>query len=182
MAKIDCVQEVAISDLKPYERNAKIHTEEQVEKIAESIQEFGFLSPCLIDKEKNIIAGHGRVQAAARLGLKTVPCVFIDGLTDTQRRAYIIADNKLTELGEWDLELLNEELDALADDDFDIDLTGFEGEDDEPEIEQDDYEPTVPEKPKAKRGEVYQLGEHRLMCGDSTSADDFAKLMGGVSG
>ena len=102
MAKIDSVQEVSLDLLRPYENNAKIHSEDQVNKIAESIQAFGFLNPCLIDKDYNIIAGHGRVMASKKLGLAAVPCIFIEGLTDAQRRAYILADNRLTELGEWD--------------------------------------------------------------------------------
>lgn len=126
MAKIAEVQEVARSVLVPYARNAKIHSEEQVRKIADSIREFGFVSPCLIDREYNIIAGHGRVMAAELLGMETVPCVFIEGLTDEQRRAYIIADNRLTELGGWDDELVEDELRQLQETGFDIDLTGFE--------------------------------------------------------
>lgn len=126
MAKIDGVQEVRLANLVPYERNAKQHSAEQVQKIADSINEFGFLSPILIDRAGNIIAGHGRVMAAKQLGMETVPAVYIEGLTETQRRAYILADNKLTELGGWDMELVEEELQALKDLDFNIDLTGFE--------------------------------------------------------
>lgn len=126
MAKIAGVQEVSRADLKPYERNAKKHSAEQVEKIARSIKEFGFLSPCLIDRDLNIIAGHGRVMAAEQLGMETVPCVFVEGLTEEQRRAYILADNRLTELGGWDDELVQEELAALSEVGFDIELTGFE--------------------------------------------------------
>ena len=177
MAKIVEVQEVAVAVLKPYERNAKIHSGEQVQKIAESIKEFGFLSPCLIDREKNIIAGHGRVEAAKLLGMETVPCVFIEGLSDEQRRAYILADNKLTEMGEWDMDLVMSELTDLDAAGFDIEVTGFELELEEPEIAEDDFEPIPPEEPKAKLGEIYQLGNHRLMCGDSTSLVDVAKLM-----
>lgn len=102
MGKITKIKDVAIDALKPYERNAKLHSDAQVEKIAKSIQEFGFLSPCLIDTEGNVIAGHGRIMAAKTLGMETVPCVYIEGLTDAQRRAYILADNRLTELGGWD--------------------------------------------------------------------------------
>ena len=177
MAKIVEVQEVAVAVLKPYERNAKIHSGEQVQKIAESIKEFGFLSPCLIDREKNIIAGHGRVEAAKLLGMETVPCVFIEGLSDEQRRAYILADNKLTEMGEWDMDLVMSELTDLNAAGFDIEVTGFELELEEPEIAEDDFEPIPPEEPKAKLGEIYQLGNHRLMCGDSTSLVDVSKLM-----
>ena len=122
MAKITNVKEVAVSTLKPYERNAKTHSPEQVKKIAASIKEFGFISPCLIDKDYNILAGHGRVLAAQELGLEFVPCVFIEGLTETQRKAYVIADNKLSELGGWDFELLDMELADIALEGFDLDI------------------------------------------------------------
>lgn len=125
MAKIDRVQEVSTELLVPYANNAKKHSKEQVDKIAESIKSFGFLSPCLIDNDYNIIAGHGRVMAALQLGLPTVPCVFIDGLSEAERRAYILADNRLTELGDWDFDLVQEELEALNDMDFNVELTGF---------------------------------------------------------
>lgn len=179
MAKIDGVQEVALEALKPYEKNAKIHSAEQVDRIAKSIEEFGFISPCLIDKDFNIIAGHGRVKAAQQLGLKTVPCVFIEGLTETQRKAYILADNRLTELGEWDDELLQGELEELADMDFNIELTGFEFEDyEEPkEIIEDDFSEEV--EPTTKLGDIWQLGRHRLICGDSTDPNVIKKLMDG---
>lgn len=126
MAKTTEMVEVPIAQLTPYERNAKQHPAEQIEKIKDSIKEFGFLSPCLIDRDGNIIAGHGRVEAAKALGMETVPCVYVEGLTETQRRAYIIADNRLTELGGWDMDLVEEELQALVSSDFDISLTGFE--------------------------------------------------------
>lgn len=126
MAKISEVQEVSRDLLKPYERNAKIHTDEQVEKIADSIKEFGFVSPVLIDRDYNIIAGHGRVMAAEVLGMDTVPCLFVEGLTEEQRRAYILADNKLGELSSWDMDLVNAELSELEVLDFNIDLTGFD--------------------------------------------------------
>lgn len=135
MAKTTKMVEVPVSKLVPYEKNAKIHGEAQLEKLKASIEEFGFLSPCLIDKDFNIIAGHGRVMAAKEMGLKTVPCVFIEGLTEEQRRAYILADNRLGELGEWDMELVFEELEELDLDGFDISVTGFEL----PEYEFDSY-------------------------------------------
>ena len=139
MAKIVKVHEVAIDELKPYERNAKIHGERQLQKIADIIFEFGFISPCIIDEDFNLIAGHGRVEAAKRLGMEKVPCVFIEGLTEEQKRAYILADNKLAELSEWDSSILNMELGALEALDFDISLTGFEFE--EPaDVEIDDEE------------------------------------------
>ena len=126
MAKIDRVQEISIDLLKPYQNNAKIHGAEQVEAIKRSIQEFGFISPCLIDKDYNLIAGHGRIMAAKELGMLKVPCLFIEGLTEQQRKAYILADNRLTDMGGWDQELIDEELRALYDSGFDISLTGFE--------------------------------------------------------
>lgn len=179
MAKIVEVQEVAVAVLKPYERNAKIHSGEQVQKIAESIKEFGFLSPCLIDREKNIIAGHGRVEAAKLLGLETVPCVFIEGLSDEQRRAYILADNKLTEMGEWDMDLVMSELTDLDAAGFDIEVTGFELELEEPFVEEDNYEEQDDIEPRTKLGDLWQLGEHRLICGDSTDPKIINKLMAG---
>lgn len=126
MAKIADVQEVSAKMLRSYERNAKKHGAEQVEKLKKSIQEFGFLTPCLIDSEYNLIAGHGRVMAAKELGLETVPCVFIEGLTEDQRKAYILADNRLGELGEWDMDIVNSELESLKADDFDISTIGFD--------------------------------------------------------
>ena len=115
-----------MSELKPYERNAKIHGKEQVEKLKDSIQAFGFLTPCLIDRQKNIIAGHGRVMAAKELGMETVPCVMIEDLTDEERRAYILADNRLSELGEWDFNLAYDELADLGSMNFNVELTGFD--------------------------------------------------------
>lgn len=185
MAKTTEMVEVALSKLKPYERNAKLHPKSQIEKLKNSIQAFGFISPCLIDKENNIIAGHGRVEAAAELGMETVPCVFIEGLTEEQRRAYILADNRLTELGGWDMTTASGELEDLMETGFDINLTGFDIDDiiiDE--IEDIDTEPDIEEmdeaEPIVQPGEVWLLGDHRLMCGDSTEARDVEKLVGGV--
>ena len=184
MAKIDKVQEVRIDELVPYAKNAKQHGPEQVKKIADSIREFGFLSPLLIDKDMNIIAGHGRVLAAKEIGMETAPAVFIEGLTEQQRRAYILADNKLTELGGWDAVLVSTELEDLKASGFDIDLTGFSIDDiiiddsmaaDFTEEELEDLKASG--EPRIKPGEVWQLGQHRLMCGDSTKPGDVAKLM-----
>lgn len=181
MAKIAEVQEVTTDKLRPYEHNAKKHGRDQIEKLKASIREFGFLTPCLIDREFNLIAGHGRVAAAKELGMETVPCVFIEGLTETQRRAYILADNKLGELGEWDMDIVGGELGALADQGFDVTITGFDW-DEAAKIDpiEDYYDPdTAPEiEPITKRGEIYQLGEHRLMCGDSTDPKDMNRLFG----
>lgn len=186
MGKAVELREVEIAALKPYERNAKQHSKEQVEKIGRSIRELGFLSPCLIDQELNVIAGHGRIMAAKEIGLTAVPCVFVEGLTEEQRRAYIIADNRLTELGEWDMERVQQELADLADADFDISLTGFDPDlrfDDSMGAIQDDgwteTEPDAAEKPRSRVGDIYQLGNHRLMCGDSTDPEMVAALMNG---
>ena len=127
MAKIAEMQEVSIELLKPYEKNAKVHGEDQIRKLADSIREFGFLSPCLVERGTyNLIAGHGRVMAARQLGMDKVPCVFVEDLTEAQRRAYILADNRLTELGGWDYETVDSELKELYAAGFDISLTGFE--------------------------------------------------------
>ena len=182
MAKIADVQEVSLEKLRPYERNAKKHGAGQIEKLKASILEFGFLTPCLIDSDYNLIAGHGRVMAAKELGIQTVPCVFIEGLSDEQRRAYILADNRLGELGEWDIETVSEELSDLRALNFDITLTGFNVDDilfdefeDEPlPVDETRDEPEI----VIRRGEIWRLGRHRLMCGDSTNAEDVAKLMG----
>ena len=123
MAKIDRVQEVSIELLRPYERNAKLHGDDQIDAIKRSIKEFGFISPCLIDKEFNIIAGHGRVIASKQLGLKKIPCVFIEGLTEEQKKAYILADNRLTEMGRWDFDVVAEELEDIS---IDMSAFGFE--------------------------------------------------------
>lgn len=179
MAKSVKLQEVAIDLLKPYGQNAKIHPQEQVEKIIKSIEEFGFITPCVIDADYNIIAGHGRIMASKQMGLEKVPCVFIEGLTEAQRRAYILADNRLGELGEWDMDLVFDELEDLADVDFDIEVTGFEMPEELPEIEEGEYEFTPPEEPRAKLGDLWILGEHRLICGDSTDINVIDRLMGG---
>ena len=170
-----------MSLLKPYEQNAKIHGKEQIEKIKASIEEFGFLTPCLIDKDYNLIAGHGRVMAASEAGMETVPCVFIEGLSEAQRRAYILADNRLGELGEWNMDIVNDELVALNDMDFDVSLTGFDLPEEETtvEAEEDDYDESTAEA-RCKLGDLWQLGNHRLICGDSTDVDVIDRLMGGA--
>lgn len=180
MPKIANMQEVRIDLLRPYENNAKIHGRDQIEKLKKSIEEFGFLNPCLIDRDYNLIAGHGRVMAARELGFETVPCVFLEGLTEAQRRAYILADNRLSELGEWDMDIVVDELRDLSNMDFDISITGFELEDDEPDVYEDEGFDETRAEPRAKRGDIYQLGDHRLMCGDATSSADVQMLMGGA--
>ena len=126
MGKTADMQEVTLEKLVPYANNAKIHGPEQIEKLKASIEEFGFLTPCLIDRDFNLIAGHGRVIAAKELGMETVPCVFVEGLTDAQRRAYILADNRLGEIAEWDENAVGFELGELSALDFDISIIGFD--------------------------------------------------------
>jgi site-specific DNA-methyltransferase (adenine-specific) len=176
-------ENVLIEKLKPYENNARTHSEEQIEKIAKSIEEFGFVNPVLIDEGFGIIAGHGRVLAAQKMGISEVPCLFVEDLTETQKRAYIIADNKLALDADWNFDVLKIELETLKDLNFDITLTGFSdfnfdldsGE--KKEIIDDDFEEELPEEPKSKLGEIYELGQHRLMCGDATNTGDVQKLM-----
>ena len=186
MGKIANVQEVTLTKLIPYVNNAKIHSEEQVTKIASSIREFGFLNPVLIDKDFNIIAGHGRVMAAKKLELDTVPCVFIEGLSEAQRKAYILADNRLGELADWDQELVAQELQALSEDGFDIDLTGFTMDDAILDLEPiddngigEEINDFLKNDPITERGDIWKLGNHTLMVGDSTNIDDVKKLVGG---
>lgn len=185
MAKTAKMAEVAVNKLRPYANNAKIHSEQQVEKIAASISEFGFLSPCLIDKEFNLIAGHGRIEAAKRLGMEKVPCVYVEGLTEAQRRAYILADNRLGELAEWDMDLVSQELEALKESGFDIDLTGFDIDniifEDDQTAWAEEQAPAIPEEPMTCLGDLWRLGDHRLLVGDSTKAEDVKKLMGEVA-
>jgi DNA modification methylase len=178
-----------VQDLIPYINNSRTHSEEQINQICASINEFGFTNPLLIDEKNSIIAGHGRLMASKKLGMEEVPCIVLVGLTEAQKKAYIIADNKMALNAGWDEELLKIELENLKELDFDLDLTGFNidelddilGKNEEPEeIIEDDFEVEVPEEPKAKLGDIYQLGNHRLMCGDSTSIDDVEKLMNGV--
>lgn len=175
---------IDVEKLIPYSNNARTHSNEQIEKISISIKEFGFLNPILIDESFNIIAGHGRVEASKHLGIKEVPCVFITHLSDEQKRAYIIADNKLAEDAGWDEELLMLELCDLHSLDFDIELTGFTLEDFNnfdvlEDIVEDDFDGQLSKETKIKQGDIYALGNHILMCGDSTKEKDIAKLMNG---
>ena len=176
----------AVKDLIPYARNTRTHSDEQVNQIVSSIKEFGFTNPVLIDEENMIIAGHGRVLAANKLKLKKIPTVSLTHLTEAQKRAYIIADNRLALNAGWDEDMLRVELQDLDSLDFDINLLGF----DEREIDSllssvndgltdEDAVPELPEEPTTKLGDLWLLGEHRLLCGDSTSIDAVDKLMGG---
>lgn len=171
------IEYVSIGDLKPYERNAKLHPKEQVEQIKNSIMEFGFNDPVAVWKDSEIIEGHGRLLAAQELGLTEIPIIRLDSLTDQQRKAYMLAHNKLTMNSDFDMKILAEEIENILD--FDMSNFGFDVMFDEDEVVEDDYTPEVPEEPKAKLGDVYQLGRHRLMCGDSTSQSDVQLLLNG---
>lgn len=185
MGSIKELQSVEIAKIKPYKNNAKIHGKNQLKKLQESISEFGFLTPCLIDQDFNLIAGHGRVEAAKALGMKEVPCVYIENLNETQRKAYILADNRLGELGEWDMDLVSQELKDLQDLDFNVDLIGFDLDDflepEENNAEEDNYSGQLPEEPKSKLGQIWKLGAHRLMVGDSTDEATIRLLLGGAA-
>lgn len=182
------VQQIALEQLVPYARNARTHSETQVAQIAGSIAEFGFVNPVLVGGDNIIIAGHGRVMAAKKLGLKTVPTIKLDHLTENQRRALVIADNKIAENAGWDEELLRLELQNLADEDFDLDLLGFDDVelddlltslDDDEAAALDENIPEVQENLVSRTGDIWIMGEHRLLCGDSTSEADMKKLMAG---
>lgn len=180
-------EQVEINKLIPYKNNARTHSDEQIKQIQASIREFGFINPVLIDKDLGIIAGHGRVTAAKNEGMEKVPCIFIEHLTEAQQKAYIIADNKLAENAGWNTEKLKIELTELQDLDFNLELTGFaDMEIDEllfeeaDEAKEDDFEIVLPANPKSKLGDIYQLGRHRLMCGDSTDRATVEKLMDGA--
>lgn len=175
-----------VSELIPYVRNARTHSEAQVSQIAASIREFGFLSPILVAEDNTILAGHGRLAAALKLGLKKVPCVKENHLTETQKRAYIIADNKLSLNAGWDSELLAVELSELEGADFNLDLLGFdEAElssifDADKDVSDDDFdvEKELEEPCFSKTGDIWTLGKHRVICGDSTDSSTFEKLLG----
>jgi DNA modification methylase len=176
-----------VDALIPYIRNSRTHSDEQVAQIAASVREFGWTNPVLVDGENGIIAGHGRILAARKLGMDEVPCIELAGLTDTQRRAYIIADNRTAELAGWDNELLAIEFAELADAGFDNLLTGFTQDEIDaltpeqiPEgLTDEDAVPDVQPDPVSKLGDVWLLGKHRVMCGDSTSIDAVEALMDG---
>ena len=166
------------NSIKPYENNAKIHNEDQINALIKSISEFGFTNPVLIDEEQNCIAGHGRLLAAERMGLKEVPCRIIKGLTNEQKRALILADNKIAEMAEWDYDKLEMELSSITD--IDMSDFGFDLEIDEHiEVQEDDYEidEHIPTEPRSVRGGLYKLGDHILMCGDSTDSQDVKTLL-----
>lgn len=168
---------IKLSDLKPYERNPR-NNKEAVDYVANSIREFGFKNPIIVDKNNVIVAGHTRYLACKKLGIKEVPCVIADDLTDEQIKAFRLADNKVAEIATWDLDLLDEELNDLLN--FDMSDFGFDvGLEELEEAQEDEFDiDELPEEPKAKLGDIYQLGSHRLMCGDSTDEKDVNKLVG----
>lgn len=176
-----------IAVLIPYARNSRTHSDAQVAQIAASIREFGWTNPVLVDGDSGIIAGHGRVLAARKLGLQEVPCIEISDMTDAQKRAYVIADNKLAENAGWDKDLLALELGELKADGFDLDLIGFDIEDLGKLLEPDakagltdeDDAPALADVPVTRPGDVWVCGDHRLMCGDSTSVAEVECLMDG---
>ena len=168
--------ELTLDQLKPYEKNPR-RNDHAVKYVAQSIKEFGFKVPIIIDKDNVIVAGHTRYKAAKKLGMEKVPCIIADDLTDEQIKAFRIADNKVTEIAEWDFDLLSDELKDILN--IDMGNLGFDLFEEEPEIIEDDFEIELPEEPKSKLGEIYQLGNHRLMCGDSTSEENVSKLMNG---
>jgi hypothetical protein len=184
----DKVERWSIDKLTPYARNSRTHSDEQIGQIAASIKEWGWTTPVLVDEDGSIIAGHGRTLAAQRLKMTEVPVMVAKGWSDAKKRAYVIADNKLALNAGWDNEMLALELGELAELGFDLDLTGFTGDEIDALTPQqvqegltdEDATPELPEEPKTKVGDVYILGNHRLMCGDSTSLNDVDKLMVGV--
>ncbi len=176
-----------VARLVPYARNSRTHSDEQIAQIVASIKEFGFTNPILIDQDDVIIAGHGRLMAAQRMGLETVPTIRLSGLSHAQRRALVIADNKIALNAGWDEEMLHLEMEDLKSENFDLGLLGFDleelqaiehfgedaGKDDTEEVDV----PEAPEEPISKKGDVWILGRHRLICGDTTMIDDVKKLM-----
>ena len=181
------MQLVPIAKLVPYVNNARTHSTEQIKKLRSSLREFGFINPVIIDRDYGVIAGHGRILAAKEEGIKEVPCVFADHLTEAQKKAYIIADNRMAMDAGWDEELLRVEIEALQGMDFDPLLTGFDEKelaalfDDGAEAKDDDFDVDEElEKPVfSKTGDVWTLGRHRLVCGDSTKAETYETLMQG---
>lgn len=189
-ATAERIEHWPLDRLKPYARNARTHSQQQVEKIAASIAEFGFTNPILVDSSDGIIAGHGRLMAAQLLKMETVPVVVLDYLTDAQRRAYIIADNRLALDAGWNEELLAAELQDLQVDGFDLELTGFTedeladlliDDDDEPGVDAElaNEVPDVRPEPVSQPGDIWVMGRHRVMCGDSLNIDQVEQLMGG---
>ena len=183
------MQLVPLSKLVPYVNNARTHAPEQIAKLRSSLREFGFVNPVIIDQDFGIIAGHGRVTAAKEEGIEEVPCVFVDYLTEAQKKAYILADNRFAQDAGWDEELLRIEIESLQGADFDVSLTGFDpdeladlfADDSDSDVKDDDFDLSAALEKAAfvKKGDIWTVGRHRLMCGDATSADDVVALMDG---
>ena len=183
------MQLVPISKLVPYVNNARTHSPEQVMKLRSSLREFGFINPIIIDRDYGIIAVHGRLLASKEEGITEVPCVFVDYLTEAQKKAYILADNRMAMDAGWDEELLRVEIEALQGEAFDVSLTGFDEKEladlfkdgSDSDAEDDDYDLSAALEKAAfvERGDIWTVGRHRLMCGDATSAEDVAALMDG---
>jgi DNA modification methylase len=179
------VQDKAISDIKPYQKNPRHKYD--INKVAQSIKEFGFQQPIVVDRAGVIIVGHGRYEAAKSLNLKTIPVTIAD-LPPEKAKAYRIADNKTNEYSDWDMGLLIQEFADLLDNNYDLELTGFDADEleklivgEKEGLTDEDAVPETPEEPKAQLGDIYKLGEHRLMCGDSTKIDDVDKLINGAN-
>ena len=168
--------EKSITEVKPYEKNPR-KNDQSVDKVANSIKEFGFKVPIVVDKNNIIVCGHTRYKAAKKLGLSVVPCVVADDLTEEQIKAYRLADNKVGEDSLWDMDLLGSELEDILN--IDMEDFGFSLPEVETEVVEDDYDKPAPEEPKSKLGDIYKLGRHRLMCGDSTNVESVRKLVGG---
>lgn len=192
MNKVSEMNLVDVDKLIPYVNNARTHSKEQINKLRASIREFGFINPVIIDRDYNVIAGHGRILASQEEGIDKVPCVFVDYLTDAQKKAYIIADNRMALDADWDEELLKIEIESLKDDDFDLSFTGFDeselldlfGDDSKSKVEDDNFDlSSALEKASfVEKGDVWTVGKHRLMCGDATSKEDVQTLMGDTKG
>ena len=192
MNKVSEMNLVDVDKLIPYVNNARPHSKEQINKLRASIREFGFINPVIIDRDYNVIAGHGRILASQEEGIDKVPCVFVDYLTDAQKKAYIIADNRMALDADWDEELLKIEIESLKDEDFDLSFTGFDeselldlfGDDSKGKVEDDNFDLSLAlEKASfVEKGDVWTIGKHRLMCGDATSKEDVQTLMGDTKG
>ena len=192
MNKVSEMNLVDVDKLIPYVNNARTHSKEQINKLRASIREFGFINPVIIDRDYNVIAGHGRILASQEEGIDKVPCVFVDYLTDAQKKAYIIADNRMALDADWDEELLKIEIESLKDENFDLSFTGFDeselldlfGDDSKGKVEDDNFDlSSALEKASfVEKGDVWTVGKHRLMCGDATSKEDVQTLMGDTKG
>lgn len=181
------MQLVDINKLIPYVNNARTHNAQQINKLRSSLREFGFINPVIIDRDFNVIAGHGRIMAAKEEGINEVPCVFVDYLTEAQKKAYILADNRMAMDAGWDEELLKVEIEALQAEDFDLSLTGFDESElagffdtaDDAKDDDFDVDAELEKPPVTKSGDLWLLGNHRLLCGDSTKEESYTLLMNG---